>query len=235
MKRAGSILALVMFVLAAAAACAQAAPIDFELYMNGRRIQNNDTISSTPSIEVRITSTASFNADSIRMAYVTVSTSVEVTDFTKDVISSTECFVSHKQTSPLSDGTYKIIIYVEDYAPKSTLFESTGLRVLGGSDLSLQGNPLNYPNPFDPSSGTYISYSLTRDASISINIFDLAGNNISKITRAAGSPGGLAGYNEVLWDGSTAASQTVGNGMYIYLIIADGAVAGKGKMIALKR
>lgn len=235
MKRFLLTMLSVLVVFAAGNMRALAAPIDFELYMNGRRIQNNDTISSRPSMEVRISSTGSFDTGSILMAYGKASTYEMITGFTNNVISSTECRLSYTETSPLDDGTYSILVFVQAYGEDATLFQATGLRVIGASDLSLQGNPLNYPNPFDPSAGTYISYSLTRDANISINIFDLAGNNITKVARSSGAPGGLAGYNEVLWDGSSAAGQTVGNGMYIYLIVADGTVVGKGKMIALKR
>lgn len=235
MRRNGLIFISVLAILAAGTVCAQAAPIDFELYMNGRRIQNNDTISSTPSIEVRITSTSSFDTASILMAYGKTTTFEMISGFTKDIRSSTECILNYRETTALDNATYSIMVYVADYSGSTTLFEVTGLRVLGGSDISLQGNPLNYPNPFDPSTGTYISYNLTKDADISVNIYDLAGNNLVKIARSSGTSGGLAGYNEVFWDGKSGSGQTAGNGMYIYLIIADGSVAGKGKMVALKR
>ncbi len=234
MKKYFWVLLAVPVLLAAAVAHADAATMDFELYMNGRRIQNNDTISSLPSMEVRISSSASFDAASIMMAYGKDATYEVITGFTTDVISSTECRLFYKETSALSDGIYAILVYVPDYSGEGTLFEVTGLKVESAQDLSLQGNPLNYPNPFDPASGTYISYNLTRDANISVNIYDPAGGNLVKLPFASGTPGGLAGYNEIFWDGKTASGQTVGNGMYIYLIVADGAVAGKGKMVALR-
>ncbi|MFA5105090.1 MAG: hypothetical protein WC527_07950 [Candidatus Margulisiibacteriota bacterium] len=235
MKRAVLALCLTLIFLSAGAVCFAAVPPDFELYINGIRAQNNDTISSTPSIEVRIIGTSSLDATSIRMAYSRGSATTEVTDFTKDIISSTECRIYYKPTSAFDDGTYVIFSYANNFSGEPASFEATGLRILGTAAVSLQGNPLNYPNPFDPSSGTYISYYLTKNSSISINIYDLAGDNLIKIVRSAGTSGGSAGYNEVFWDGTTGSGQTVGNGMYAYLIIADGAVTGKGKMVALKR
>lgn len=236
MKKITLSICTLLFVLAAGAACLGATAPDFELYVNGMRTQNNDTISSVPSIEVRIIGSSSLEVNSIRLAYSKPGTTVEVTDLiTKVIVSSTECLVFYQPTTALEDGIYSVLLYIGDFAGGYTLFEPTGLRILGSSAVALQGNPLNYPNPFDPVSGTYISYSLTKDSNISINIFDLAGNNLTKLVRSAGTSGGCAGYNEVFWDGKTGGGQTVGNGMYIYLISADGAIAGKGKMIALKR
>lgn len=225
-----------LLTLIAGTACFGATAPDFELYINGMRTQNNDTISSTPSIEVRITGSSSLEVDSIRFAYTKPGVTEEVTDLiTKVVVSSTECLVFYKPATALEDGTYTILLYIGDFAGGYTIFQATGLRILESSAVSLQGNPLNYPNPFDPSSGTYISYYLTKDSSISVNIYDLAGNNLRKIVRSAGTAGGSAGYNEVFWDGKSGSGQTAGNGMYVYLILVDGAVAGKGKMVALKR
>ena len=209
-------------------------PPQFELYINGLRAQNNDTISSTPSIEVHIIGTSSLDAGSIRFAYSKGLTTTEVTDFTKDIVSSTECEIYYKPTTALSDGIYVIWTYAKNISGEDALFESTGLRVLAASEISLQGNPLNYPNPFVPSNGTYISYYLTNDSNVNINIYDIAGNVIAKKACAIGGNGGSAGYNEVFWDGRTNGGDSVGNGMYVYLIIADGSMIGKGKMTALR-
>ncbi len=236
MKRFPLVIYTTLLILTAGTACFAATAPDFELYVNGMRTQNNDTISSTPSIEVRIIGRSSLEVGSIRLAYTRPGLTVEVTDLiTKVEVSSTECLVFYKPTTAFEDGIYSVLLYIGDFAGGYTLYEATGLRVLGTSTVSLQGNPLNYPNPFDPASGTYISYILTKDSNISVNIYDLAGNNLTKLTRSAGSAGGSAGYNEVFWDGKTGSGQTVGNGMYIYLISIDGAISGKGKMIALKR
>lgn len=235
MRRVALTFCSALILLAAGTACFGAGVPDFELYINGIRVQNNDTISSMPSIEVRIIGTSSLDAGSLRMGYSKEAVVVEVTDFTKDIISSTECRIYYKPPTALDDGTYTILAYAKNISGEQGLFQSTGLRILGSSAISLQGNPLNYPNPFDPASGTYVSYYLTKDAGVSVNIYDLAGNNLIKIVRQAGTSGGSAGYNEVFWDGKSGSGQTAGNGMYAYLIIADGAVIGKGKMVALKR
>ncbi|MBU1026928.1 MAG: hypothetical protein KKA31_04285, partial [Candidatus Margulisbacteria bacterium] len=60
---------------------------------------------------------------------------------------------------------------------------------------------------------------------------------IAKNNYAAGSSGGKAGYNEVTWDGKSSSGAYVGNGLYVFLIIADGKVVqnGKGKIAVFKQ
>lgn len=219
-----------MFLLAAAAFAATTAPPEFQVYLNGIRAQNNDTISATPSIEVNIIGGAALDTDSIKMWIDTD----EITSFTKTTVSSTECTISYRVLSSLTSGTHSISMIVTDINGLVGTLDATGLQVRTSDTVSLQGNPLNYPNPFDPATGTSISYYLTRDANVNINIYDISGNLIGKKTCVIGGNGGSAGYNEVFWDGKTNGGGSVGNGMYIYLVIADGSMVGKGKMTALR-
>lgn len=220
----------IMLLVAAAAFAATTAPPEFQVYLNGIRAQNNDTISSMPSIEVNIIGGAALDTNSIKMWVDTD----EITSFTKTTVSSTECTISYRVLSPLTSGTHSISMIVTDINGLVGTLDATGLQVRTSDTVSLQGNPLNYPNPFDPSIGTSISYYLTRDANVNINVYDISGNLISKKTCVMGSNGGSAGYNEVFWDGKTNGGEFVGNGMYIYLVIADGSLIGKGKMTALR-
>jgi hypothetical protein len=77
---------------------------------------------------------------------------------------------------------------------------------------------------------------LSRASNVELNIFDLAGNLLLKQSYSSGQDGGKAGYNEVTWDGK-ANGNYVGNGIYLYLIVADGTVPqnGKGKLTVFKR
>jgi hypothetical protein len=71
-------------------------------------------------------------------------------------------------------------------------------------------------NPFNPSVGaTSINYSLSKNANITIYIYNMRGERIWQQTAAAGSPGGVVGANALTWDGITAFKATVPEGVYI--------------------
>ena len=119
---------------------------------------------------------------------------------------------------------------------RSTTYEAMNLSVQVGGDAKVIGIPLNFPNPFNAGTqSTTLSYYLSRDANITLSIHDLSGMLVAKKDLSSGTSGGRAGYNEYIWDGKSDAGDVVGNGLYIYLIIADGSLAAKGKLTVLKR
>jgi hypothetical protein len=138
-------------------------------------------------------------------------------------------------SAPLSDGTHAITVEATDVDGDTATWEITGLMVRSAGAATVSGIPLNYPNPFDPAAGTMISYYLTKGTNISINIFDITGNVIVKKDYGPGVQGGMAGYNEVAWDGKSGNGEYIGNGIYLYLIIGDGRVLAKGKLTAFRR
>src|SRR5208283_2896964 len=82
----------------------------------------------------------------------------------------------------------------------------------------------NYPNPFDTRKGggagqTVITYILGADSSVTITIYDLLGYVVKRFSLQAGSPGGQAGSNFVIWDGKNGAGQFVSKGGYIANIV----------------
>ena len=137
----------------------------------------------------------------------------------------------------LADGTHGLTIEAFDSLGGAT-FEVVPLFVQAGQELIVQGKPLNYPNPFDPGVAggtTLISYMLSKPANLTLSIHDMFGTPVTKLNFIAGANGGRAGYNAVPWNGKSDAGQVVGNGIYIYLLIADGKVIAKGKLMVLKR
>ncbi len=83
----------------------------------------------------------------------------------------------------------------------------------------------NYPNPFRAGSeSTRISYFLTQDASVRIDIYDLTGAHVWSKDIAAGEPGGTGAEGgsacEVEWDGRNSKGEVVRNGVYICRIQA---------------
>jgi len=97
--------------------------------------------------------------------------------------------------------------------------------------------PITYalPNPFDRSiySGITFNYNLDANFLTKIYIFDLNGNLIWQTAYVAGANGGKSGANNPAWDGTNVYGYRVGNGVYLYQIVADNRVLARGKIIVL--
>lgn len=75
-------------------------------------------------------------------------------------------------------------------------------------------------NPFNPLAGpTKLTYSLSKDANISIYIFNIRGERVWEYSAAAGSNGGRVGANDVSWDGITF-NAYASNGVYFVRLTA---------------
>jgi hypothetical protein len=75
-------------------------------------------------------------------------------------------------------------------------------------------------NPFDPSTGpTKLIYSLSKDATIAVYIFNIRGERVWDYKAPAGSNGGRVGANDVSWNGIVFDSY-VGNGVYFVRLTA---------------
>ncbi|MFH1576050.1 MAG: Ig-like domain-containing protein [Candidatus Margulisiibacteriota bacterium] len=189
-----------------------------------------DPISSTPKIEITVVS-----ANALQSGRITVDTTQTALTF---VQTATNYLATHEVLTALADGVHGLTVEAFDVLGKAATYEVTSLYVQSAGDVTIQGIPLNYPNPFDPGSQTTtISYTLSKPANITLSFHDLAGNLIAKRSYTANLAGGRAGYNEVTWDGKSDSGNYVGNGIYLYLIIVDGKVAqnGKGKLTVFKR
>lgn len=85
------------------------------------------------------------------------------------------------------------------------------------------GTVTNYPNPFHPDEApTTIAYKLSDNAQVTLRIYTLTGGLVLEKIYEAGAQGGLAGLNEVLWDGRNGENEMVASGGYILDIEAKG-------------
>lgn len=81
----------------------------------------------------------------------------------------------------------------------------------------------NFPNPFNPS--TTISFALSADGPVKLDIYDLAGRRIRQLLNESSMP---AGQQAVVWDGRDEAGQPAATGVYLVsLRTADKTFAGK--------
>ncbi|PIS30576.1 hypothetical protein COT42_02745 [Candidatus Saganbacteria bacterium CG08_land_8_20_14_0_20_45_16] len=200
---------------------------------NSNAIIHGDPIKSNPSFEVTVVSNNGLTLSNL-IFYLNSSTITAA--FASQAQNNTLTSTFYNPT--LSDGTYNIKVQATDDIGNITTKEVTSLIVTSSPDVQLLGRPLNCPNPFDPGSqATTIGYTLTKANNITLRIFDLAGNVVATNNYSSSQSGGQAGYNGVTWDGKTSSGSYVGNGIYVYLIIADGKVVpnGRGKLTVFKR
>ncbi|MFC1637507.1 Ig-like domain-containing protein, partial [Candidatus Margulisiibacteriota bacterium] len=181
------------------------------LRIDGSQPLSGDPIDPTPVIELTITAINSLESANLRLD----ATSPTLTFARVD----NNYYATYEVTTALADGVHCITIEAFDILGEAATYEVQPLYVQGTGNMAIQGLPLNYPNPFNAGTeNTTISYTLSRSANITINIFNLAGNLIAKQSYSADQAGGRAGYNEVSWDGTGSGGSVVGNGIYIYLI-----------------
>ena len=196
--------------------------------INGVKPYPGDPLSSTPKVEITVTTVSGPATGRIN-----IDGAIRTLTFTNI---DTNYYSTIEVTPALVDGIHGITVEATDALNRTSTYEIFPLYVQSAQAATVQGVPLSYPNPFDPGvSATSISYTLTKAANVSLTIHDLAGNIIAKKSFSSGNNGGKAGYNAVAWDGKSDSGDWVGNGLYLYLIIADGSVAGKGKLTVLKR
>ncbi len=203
----------------------------FTAKINGVTCANMDMTNTTPLIEISILTASTLDLTKTKMLI----DGIEISSVTPTRESATVYKLSHRVAAALSQGKHIVSSEACDTEGDISSFEVSLLVAAASADTEITGPLLNYPNPFDPKTGTYISYNLNKDANIEIIIFSVTGNLICKKSYAASSLGGSAGYNEVFWDAKTSDGQLVGNGLYLYLIASNGKVISKGKMTAVAK
>ena len=117
-------------------------------------------------------------------------------------------------------------IYVNNGGSPATL--ASAFHIVG-APLDIIGTVYNFPNPFDPDDGpTVIKYTLTVDADIIINLYNINGEKIWYRRFPAGTEGGKAGLNQVIWNARNVFDASVPNGVYVCQIATP-----NGKTLAI--
>ena len=135
-----------------------------------------------------------------------------------------------------------------NYSSDNSVF-SMDTDTIDSDQASLVSDPLVYPNPFRQSATTCQSgyngenncarlvYELAEEGPIEIQMYDMLSNLIFKRDFVSGSIGAMLGQNELIFDYTTFENSVSGEyyslsvGVYFYLIMSNGEVIGKGKMV----
>ena len=128
-------------------------------------------------------------------------------------------WLAQAQTLDLTDGTTQMGVLVLEQLMAALTPEETLLLP-------------NYPNPFNPE--TWIPYQLSRDAEVTLSIFDANGFMVRRLELGHQ----LVGYyrdrgKAVHWDGRNDVGERVASGVYFYHLAA-GDISATRKMLILK-
>lgn len=102
--------------------------------------------------------------------------------------------------------------------------------------LKVIGPVYNFPNPFNPDrETTLIRYTLTQNADIVINLYNIKGERILSMKCVSGTVGGSVGLNNVPWNGRNIFESNVPNGVYLVQIAThDGKTLATLKIAILR-
>ncbi|MCX5748920.1 MAG: hypothetical protein NTZ10_01555 [Candidatus Saganbacteria bacterium] len=191
----------------------------------GVSLKDGDSISSTLTITVSLTSETTISSLSIKPQATlggVKEVDVDGASVAYDVISTTSTSATIRLRNALSVGTHTIKIITYDTAGTEYVLERTNLKVSSGT-ITTVGPTLVYPNPYDPLAGNLkITYYLSVDTGTTIYVFDTTGRLGWKSDYPSGTNGGKAGYNEVLWNAVDMFGSPLASDTYFINIIEQG-------------
>lgn len=142
-------------------------------------------------------------------------------------------------SADVPQGKYNLKVTVNNISGESYQYVSNvGMGVDG--DVKLAGKPQVGPSPYDPENGGQLLfyYNLLNAADVDIYVYDLSGTLVYRKGLSYNGDGGSAGVNRVYWDGVNSFGETLGNGAYIYMIVAkdsgDRKIIGRGKFAVVR-
>lgn len=147
-------------------------------------------------------------------------------------------FVKHFSEVAESSSAYKFsksifkTTFSEQSRPELMEFETGALETLDTfySTVSIDGVPLNYPNPFSMRSGTHIGYNMSEEGRVEILVYNALGRLVYTKICEKGMEGGKANYNKVPINLKIDGLEKLSSGALFYLIVHQGEVLAKGKM-----
>jgi thermitase len=199
---------------------------------NAVNLKNGDYISTQPKFKAVITDDLALDPSSIKLYFDNIQVIGTIT-----WINSKECELDYAPFNSLLDEsvkTYAIKVEAADTFANVAVKEISGLKASTKS-AKIIGPVLSYPTVIRPSLGqtAQIAYNLTANADIAIYLYGLDGQNIWTKKFTGGTVGGVAGYNQVLFDGKSDLGGILGNGLYVFKIVSGGSVIGTGHVLIL--
>lgn len=156
-------------------------------------------------------------------------TLLRVTDVPLQYVSSTEN-VSLMLSNIISSPVIELDIQNNNGLALTPLIEASPTASV---TLKIIGGLYNYPNPFSFSKGqTEIGYRLSQSAYLTLKIYTLTGQEVYS-QDISPSDYGAAQYNKIPFSRSLLQGSWLAPGTYLYLIVHEGKVLGKNRMVVL--
>jgi hypothetical protein len=203
---------------------------------DGRGYVENDVIAADALISAEVYDPVGLNYDYLSLQIGRAQTADKSKLKAQDVYRDGRLI--YQITPAIGDGTHLITIEAAD--ARNNRGTWTGkVRVYSGEVILVPGtvafaapatiSPLKSQAQGEEARATMV-YNLTGRADIDLQLYGPTGVVWSR-RYAAGTNGGLAGYNAVVWNGLDARSQPVSNGLYTFRVVRGGKSLGVGYII----
>lgn len=201
-------------------------------YKNNEVITAGAILDPTVVVNVEAYDASGITTDDIKIYFNEVEVnSSEISSFATAGESVSSLSVTYTAAEALTEGTYTLKVTATDIHGKMTEEIISGIQIY--DSIRVLDTPMNYPNPVgDLLNGgtTTIHYTLSQDTDVQIKIYTMTGELVHNEFCYAGAEGGQAGENNVAWDGKTAYGTTIGNGVYLFMIVSDGKLLAQGEI-----
>jgi len=206
-------------------------PVIANLKVNGSTVKVNDYIQASPIITATITDGSGVSTPETYAGYDSTTTYFSALTGTSSYNVATGALTL--DLGNLMDGAHTLKIFAKDSVGNTSSLE-VAVKVDTG-DVKADA-VLVYPNPYNPNNGNLrFAYKLSKDAAVTIYVFNAVNQPVYKREIASGADGGHAGYNEVTWNGVDNFGEQLSNDIYFARIVADGKkVIGKVKIAVVK-
>lgn len=146
--------------------------------------------------------------------------------------------IDRKDTiSNINNQTDKLLVLGVDFRShaSSALESVVNSKIVDDSSLLPQiiETPLVYPNPFRQSisEGAILSYTMNKDFDVEIHMYNMLSQRVFKQSFLSGSIGARKGDNRLKINNESLLGYNLSAGVYFFVIINDGNVLSKGKMV----
>ena|GEM_PF-826138 len=196
--------------------------------IGGVAIKSGDYIDEEPRFDILATDDTSLDATAASATLDGMPMSLFLTSFTP-----TSMEVWFKPSEALEAGVHAVTLEARDTAGNISTKEVLELTVSIGP-AGLVGPPISSPMPFSTGGDDIctIAYQLNKDTDIAFYMHGPTGEIVWTRRYSAGENGGRAGYNALIFDGtSDITGAPLANGIYVFRIVAEGRAIGKGYIV----
>jgi hypothetical protein len=206
------------------------------VWFDGRGFVDNDIISANAQITAEVSDPSGLDYSDVILRFGDVMAIDKNSFKAQDAYSNNR--LSYKIWPSLPEGNYVMTIEAYDVLYNKSLWQGR-VRVFSGETMIVPGTvPFASPSSISPLKASAAGgppqvtmvYQLTTPGNIDLQVQGISGMSWAR-RYSANLMGGMAGYNEVTWDGKDNGGSAVANGVYTFRIINNGRLLGKGYII----